>query len=74
MLSSGGTFSDEVFALALDTQGAATVAGRTSSTDFPTTPGAFDTTYNGGFADAFIVRLSPSGSISSSTGNSTAAT
>jgi hypothetical protein len=33
--------------LALDAQGAVTVAGATPSADFPTTPGAFDTTYNG---------------------------
>ncbi len=59
----GGTGTQLAYALALDAQGAATVAGRTSSTDFPTTPGAFDTSYNGGpFAgDAFVARLSPTG-------------
>ena len=30
--------------------------------DFPTTQSAFDTTFNGGYSDAFVVRLSPTGS------------
>ena len=54
-------------ALAVDSQGSATIAGFTNSTDFPTTPGAFDTSYNGPFVgapkgDAFVARLSPTGS------------
>src|SRR5207253_1142301 len=35
--------------------------GTTSSTDFPVTPGAFQTT-NAGLSDAFVAKLSPSGS------------
>ncbi len=58
----GGMGHDRAYALALDAQGAATVAGDTESTNFPTTPGAFDTSHNGGFSDAFITRLSPTGS------------
>ena len=61
----GGTDSEGTRALlVLDAQGAATVAGSTQSTDFPTTPGAFDTVYNGGrsWTDAFVARLSPTGS------------
>jgi hypothetical protein len=56
----GGSWSDGVKGLALDAQGSAIVAGVTDSPDFPTTPGAFDTTYNGG--DAFVTKLSPTGS------------
>jgi len=63
-LGGTGTFGDYAFALALDAQGAATVAGFTGSTDFPTTPGAFDTSFHGGYGylDAFVTRLSPTGS------------
>ena len=47
----------------MDGAGSAYVAGRTSSSDFPTTPGAFDTSYNGGYSDdAFVVKLNPAGS------------
>jgi hypothetical protein len=56
----GGSSSDGVKGLALDAQGSAIVAGVTDSPDFPSTPGAFDTTYNGG--DAFVTKLSPTGS------------
>ena len=37
--------------------GYAFLAGRTYDPNFPTTPGAFDTTYNGGFNDAFVAKL-----------------
>jgi len=57
----GGADFDTARAVALDAQGACDVAGWTNSVDFPTTPGAFDTTHNGGY-DAFVARLSPSGS------------
>jgi uncharacterized repeat protein (TIGR01451 family) len=42
--------------------GGAFVTGRTSSADFPTTPGAFRTTYGGGFGNAFVTKLDPTGS------------
>jgi hypothetical protein len=59
----GGTGNDEGRAIALDASGAATVAGTTATTSgFPTTPGAFDTTYNGGFVDTFVTRLNAAGS------------
>jgi hypothetical protein len=47
--------------LAIDKNGNVVITGETSSSDFPTTPGAFDTTYNGG-ADAFVTRLKADGS------------
>ena len=48
--------------IAVDPSGAAYVTGRAGSTDFPTTPGAFRTTTDGGFADAFVTKLNPAGS------------
>ena len=53
----GGSDGDRGYALALDAAGRATVTGSTWSSDFPTTPGAFDTSHNGGY-DAFVARLS----------------
>ncbi|MHC4814012.1 MAG: DUF7948 domain-containing protein [Planctomycetota bacterium] len=58
----GGTSSERPYALTVDAQGTATVAGWTTSANFPTTTGAFDRTYNGGFGDAFVAKLSPKGS------------
>jgi hypothetical protein len=48
--------------IAVDAAGSAYVTGGTSSADFPTTAGAFDTSFNGGSADAFVTKLDPSGS------------
>jgi hypothetical protein len=45
----------------IDEAGVVTVSGGTSSTDFPTTVGAYDTTYNGGSGDGFISRFSADG-------------
>lgn len=57
-----GTGKDWAQDIAVDATGAAYVAGSTNSLDFPTTPGAFDTTYNGGiYDDIFVVKLTPDG-------------
>jgi Beta-propeller repeat len=48
--------------IALDQYGSAYVMGGTRSFNFPTTPGAFDTSYNGGTGDIFVAKLNPSGS------------
>ncbi len=58
----GGSSDDRGQGIAVDGAGNAYVTGRTSSTDFPTTPGAFDPTYNGGVSDPFVVKLSADGS------------
>jgi hypothetical protein len=58
----GGSESDFGTSVTLDSSGCAYVAGYTWSSDFPTTMGAFDTSYNGGNYDAFITKLNPSGS------------
>jgi hypothetical protein len=59
----GGSAEEEGFGIAVDLAGAAYVTGVTNSTDFPTTPGAFDTSFNGSFfGDAFVTKLNPAGS------------
>ena len=58
----GGTLKDTGDGVAVSTVGIF-LTGETRSTNFPTTPGAFDTTYNGGspYGDAFVTRLSSNG-------------
>ncbi|MFE0565520.1 SBBP repeat-containing protein, partial [Priestia megaterium] len=58
----GGTAFDEGRGIAIDSKGNAYITGQTSSLDFPVTPCAFDTTYNGGEIDAFVTKLNPKGS------------
>ena len=53
----GGSNPDEGSFVALDAVGAAYLVGFTGSSNFPTTSGAFDTTYNGN-ADAFVSKVS----------------
>ena len=57
----GGSSADQGHGIAVDSLGAAYVTGRTASTNFPTTAGAFDTTQNGG-NDGFVTKLNASGS------------
>jgi hypothetical protein len=57
----GGNGSDWGYAVVLDEAGSACVAGYTDSDDFPATAGAFDVSYNSGYWDAVVVRLSSPG-------------
>jgi hypothetical protein len=57
----GSSGFDPAWELALDQGGHAYVTGETGMADFPTTPGAFDTTFNG-CIDAFVTKLNPEGS------------
>lgn len=58
----GSNATDQGLAIAVDVTGAALVTGLTWSSDFPTTVGAFDTSFNGGNTDAFVTKLEPDGS------------
>lgn len=57
-----GYSDDEGYGIAVDGEGNAFITGSTDSVNFPTTPGAFDTTYNGGPNDAFVAKLNATGS------------
>jgi RHS repeat-associated protein len=63
----GGSGNDEALGIAVDSSGNAYVTGDTLSSDFPTTPGAFQMTYggcvglNGCVSDAFVTKLNPLG-------------
>ncbi|MEZ5428168.1 MAG: SBBP repeat-containing protein [Pyrinomonadaceae bacterium] len=59
----GGASDERGFGIAVDDTGNAFVTGRTfdSTTDYPTTVGAFDVTHNGNY-DVFVTKLDMSGS------------
>jgi hypothetical protein len=56
---SGFPTADFALGLALDAAGNTYVAGVTSSVNFPTTAGAYQTTYSGGDCDGFVTKISP---------------
>ena len=59
-----GSFSDDANAIVLGSDGSAYVAGSTGSTDFPTTPGAYQTTFDPrGASQGFLVKLDPTGKV-----------
>lgn len=57
----GGSGSDAATAVTLDANGRVWIGGRTDSTNFPTTAGAFDASYNGN-GDGFVARIDGPGS------------
>lgn len=58
----GGQYNDYGLVIAIGRQGAIFIAGETRALDFPTTPQAFDTSFNGGSSDGFVTKMNPSGS------------
>ncbi len=69
----GGSAPDAGNAIVIDGADAAYVTGGTQSTDFPTTPGAFQRVYGGGSpmpslaGDAFVSKFNASGAVAYST-------
>jgi hypothetical protein len=53
----GGNNSDVGYGIAVDISGNVYVTGETLSSVFPITPGAPQTTYGGGFSDAFVAKF-----------------
>ena len=58
----GGTSADQAQGIAIDATGNAYLCGFTTSTNFPTTAGAAQTTYGGGSHDAFMTKVNAAGS------------
>lgn len=58
----GGTSDDYGRSVAVDSTGAAYLTGYTSSSDFPLA-NAYQTTYAGGYPDAFVTKLTPAGNM-----------
>jgi uncharacterized protein (TIGR03437 family) len=60
----GGSFAEAGAAIALAPDGSAYVTGSTGSSDFPVTPGAFQTTFNTqGASQGFLVKVNSSGAV-----------
>ncbi len=57
----GGGDYDQLYGIAVDISGNAYISGWTYSTNFPTTVGAFQTSYGGGTEDALVVKINPAG-------------
>jgi hypothetical protein len=58
----GGSGTDSIQGSTVDSQGNVYITGYTTSSNFPTTTGAYDRTFNG-VSDVFVVKMSASGSI-----------
>lgn len=57
----GGANSDACYSIQIDKGTNIYVAGGTNSTNFPTTPGVVQTTYQGGVSDGFIAKINENG-------------
>lgn len=68
----GGSKREEVYAVRVDSQGNVYATGSTGSPDFPVTPGAYDTTFNGpvgrsSLSDTFVAKFDRDGKLIFST-------
>lgn len=57
----GGSDKDAAYSIKVDDNYVAYIAGGTASTNFPTTAGTLNTSYQGGKVDGFILKLSATG-------------
>ena len=57
----GGSGDDTAYGIAVDSTNEAYITGSTTSTNFPTTTGAYRTAYRGGASDAFVAKLNATG-------------
>ncbi len=58
----GGTGKDQANVIQVDSSANTYISGWTTSSDFPTTTGAYQTTF-GGTSDAFVAKLNPKGTL-----------
>ncbi len=58
----GGSTLDACYSVKIDSSYNIVVAGGTASSDLPGTSGGWQTTYNGGMADGFVVKITGDGS------------
>ncbi|MBI3817089.1 MAG: SBBP repeat-containing protein [Planctomycetes bacterium] len=63
----GGSVNENLYAVATDDVGATYVSGSTPSLDFPSTPGAFQTTNNGIYLAGYVTKFSANGTLLYST-------
>ena len=59
----GGSDNDACYSVKVDSSQNIVFAGGTSSLDLFATPGSWQQVYNGGKADGFVVKLTPSGTV-----------
>lgn len=58
----GSAGNEGVYSVAVTSDNSIYVCGGTTSTGFPVTPGAYQTTYGGGVADGWLAKINPNGS------------
>lgn len=56
----GGSKNDACYSVKITQDNSLIIAGATSSTNLPATPGVWQSTYNGGKSDGFVLKLPPS--------------
>ncbi len=62
-IGGGESYGDNGNSIAIDASGDAYITGQTPSLNFPATTGAYQTTMNGFYCNAFVTKLNSSGSV-----------